>query len=130
MEGTWFAKWTELRDDGSETLWQIQPIEVEHRSWRTPGRIRMVGDAAQGVLCPFEGVVNSVGQIALSYWFQGFSDICGVVFLEKRGPFFAGTWQGYTAKTLHGAHFFIQGRVVMGRDKDAVEKYELEDNGS
>jgi len=119
IEGEWWAKWTQLHDDGTETIWQMQPITVETTNWR----IRMMGDAAQGILSPFEGVVSSKGQIALSYWVQGDSAFCGTVLLEIVGTIMEGLWQGFTARTTRERLFLIKGRVVMCREKKEAEEH-------
>ena len=119
LVGPWFAKWTQLHDDGRETLWQLQPVTVENTGWR----IRMVGTTAQGGLSPFEGVVSSKGHIALSYWSREESAICGTVLLELIGTIMEGTWQGFTAKTMRERLSIVKGRVVMSRKRAEVEEY-------
>ncbi|MEJ2249357.1 MAG: toll/interleukin-1 receptor domain-containing protein [Candidatus Lokiarchaeota archaeon] len=121
LEGEWWAKWTQMNDDGTETIWQIQPITIETTNWR----IRMIGDAAQGVLSPFEGVVSSKGHIALSYWVQGDSAICGTILLEVIGSIMEGVWRGYTAMTTKERLSLVEGRVFMSRDKTETEEFKF-----
>ena len=121
LEGDWWAKWTQINDDGTETIWQIQPITIETTNWR----IRMIGDAAQGVLSPFEGVVSSKGYIALSYWVQGDSAICGTILLEIIGTIMEGVWRGYTAPTTRERIYLVEGRVFMSRDKIETERFQF-----
>jgi hypothetical protein len=119
LEGKWFAKWTKMQDDGEEILWQIQPITITTTEWR----IQMVGEAKQGVLSPFEGVVSSEGKIPLTYWVQGQTAICGTVLLKTIGNLLMGIWNGYTARTLEKEPSLVHGRVVMSRDKSKAEEY-------
>jgi hypothetical protein len=121
LEGAWWAKWTQIHDDGTESIWQIQPITVETTNWR----IRMIGDAAQGVLSPFEGVVSSKGHIALSYWVQGDSAICGTVLLEIIGTIMEGVWRGYTAITTKERIHLVEGRVFMSREKGEAKEFKF-----
>jgi len=121
LEGEWWAKWSQIHDDGTETIWQIQPITIETTNWR----IRMIGDAAQGVLSPFEGVVSSKGHIALSYWVQGDSAICGTILLEIIGTIMEGVWRGYTAITTKERIYLVEGRVFMSRDKMETEEFKF-----
>ncbi|MFG1691726.1 toll/interleukin-1 receptor domain-containing protein [Gemmatimonadota bacterium] len=121
MEGAWFAKWTEIHDDGREEVFEIDELDVS----TTKNRIRMVGQGRKSALYPVEGVVSSKGHVAMSYWSESDIPICGTVLLELIGGnrIMVGTWEGFTAKTLDERLRYVRGRVVMSRDREKVEGY-------
>ncbi len=116
MSGKWLAQWTKILANGKEKDFEADSLRV----WSDETRIRMVGDGAKGKPYPMEGVVSPIGQIALSYWSEGDTAICGTVLLRPLGGNIAsdlvGTWQGFTAKKLRFAELkYVRGRVVMTR---------------
>lgn len=121
LAGEWFAKWTDRSDDGYETVFEVDTLDV----WTTENRLRMVGAGAKGQPYPMEGVYSSDGKVAMTYWSKGEIPICGVVLLEMIGGhrLMEGVWHGYTAKTLTERLSLRNGRVVIGRDKDQVLNY-------
>ncbi len=131
MEGWWYAKWTQLYDDGTEDVFEADKLRV----WTTNDRIRMVGlstkkgmdqlDAAVKQY-PMEGVVSPDGSVALSYWSPGELRICGTTLLRPigmTGRLFEGHWQGYTSRDIEEDSEFTQGRVVFARDQEKALAY-------
>jgi hypothetical protein len=127
MEGVWFAKWTRLNPDGTESVFELDTLQV----WTNESRLRVVGintkrnlDAVKDAkYYPMEGVVSWSGWVALSYWSGGAIPICGTCLLRPRGAsgnLFEGTWQGYTAPDFQDDPAFAQGRVVMARNRETV----------
>lgn len=116
MEGRWLARWTGIDGDGRETTFEADSLRV----WTDETRIRLVGDGAKGKPYPMEGVVSSLGQVALSYWSEGDTAICGTVLLRPAGAGIGsrltGTWQGFTAKDLASDLRYVRGRVAMAKD--------------
>lgn len=121
MGGAWFAKWTQIRDDGREDIFEIDELDVTV----TKNRIRMVGRGRKGALHPVEGVVSSKGHVALSYWSESDLSICRTALLEliSGNHIIVGTWEGFTAKTLDERLRYVRGRVVMSRDREKMEGY-------
>lgn len=129
MKGKWFAKWTEIHDDGREDVFEVDSLYA----WTTRERIRFVGTSAKvGIedlgaaarYYPMEGVVSDARWVALSYWSGGKIPICGTVLLRPRGAtgeLLEGHWQGYTSSDIRRDPSFIRGRVVMARRRDWVE---------
>lgn len=116
MTGRWVARWTGIDRDGKEQLFEVDTLRV----WSNETRIRMVGAGAKGKPYPMEGVVSSIGQIALAYWSEGDTAICGTVLLRPAGAGigsrFVGTWQGFTAPDLDSELEYYRGRVVMAKE--------------
>jgi hypothetical protein len=122
MEGEWFSKWTQLQEDGKETVFETHPVKI----WTTKERLRVVGEGKDWAdYYPMEGVVSSKGNVAMSYWSQGEIPICGTALLELIGGnrIMEGIWEGYTAKTLKERTSLIKGRVVIARDRTEAEQY-------
>jgi hypothetical protein len=135
LEGDWFSKWTEIRADGTETVFEVDSLFV----WTTNARIRMVGMSSKigretlstkaresARFYPMEGVVSRSGWVALSYWSGGSIPICGTTLLVPKGSsgeLLEGTWQGYTAKDINDPPVFTHGRVVVARNKKLVQGY-------
>jgi hypothetical protein len=135
MEGDWFSKWTQIHDDNTEEVFEVDSLFV----WTTADRLRMVGmsekqgrellstkarEAAR--FYPMEGVVSKAGWVAMSYWSGGVIPICGTTLLVPKGStgeLLVGTWQGYTAKHVNDDPSFTTGRVVMSRNKEVVAGY-------
>ncbi len=115
VSGRWAALWTGFKADGSEERFEVDTL----RAWTDETRLRMVGDGAKGKPYPMEGVVSSLGQIALTYWSEGNTAICGTVLLDPAGAdigsAYLGTWQGFTAKDLKSKLTYHRGRVAMAR---------------
>jgi len=127
LAGEWFAKWTQFLPDGSESVFEAHSM----LAWSTQDRFRMVGEA-KGHLdwYPMEGVISSLGHIAMSYWSQDENPICGTALLKliAGNRMMKGTWQGYTARDLdYEALSFVSGQVVMARDRKKVEAYDFKD---
>jgi len=133
MEGLWFAKWTQTHADRREEVFEVDTLTM----WTTENRLRVVGLSqkagqefldikASGKFYPMEGVVHKSGLIALSDWSGGNIPICGTALLAPRGAtggLLEGTWQGITAKNLSDTPSFAQGRVVIARKKEMVDRY-------
>lgn len=125
LSGDWFAKWTQFDggDKEKESIFEAHPMKI----WSTGDRLRLIGEAKPGLTWyPMEGVVSSLGHVALSYWSEGENPICGCALLElfSANRMMKGVWHGYTAKTLDYDRLeLISGRVVLGRDRERVEKY-------
>ncbi len=118
MRGRWRARWTGIDRDGVETLFETDTLRV----WTDETRIRMVGDGAKGKPYPMEGVVSALGQVALSYWSEGDTAICGSVVMKPAGANIGsrltGTWQGFTARDLDSELAYFRGRVAMAKIPD------------
>ncbi len=135
LEGIWYAKWTELHDDGTEDIFEVDTLEV----WTTESRLRIVGTSSKKGLeqlsekareaatnYPMEGVVSEDRRVALCYWSAGAIPFCGTTLLERRGntgELLEGTWEGFTARHINDERKYTRGRVVMGRDQKTVESY-------
>lgn len=135
MDGYWLADWYYIDKDGNSQVFEKDELCI----WTTDDRIRVVGfntkigigdlgDIAK--YYPMEGVVSAKGWIALSYWSAGTIQFCGTVLLEEAGStglHFAGTWEGYTAKSLIERASHTKGAVILRKiiDKDVDPLYEL-----
>ena len=124
-EGDWFAKWTELHEDGSESIFEKDQLHC----WTTSNRIRFVGysqkDGTDGDKYPMEGVVSAERRVALSYWSEGGTPICGTCLLKpkgSRGDILFGTWQGFTSRHIDKDPKFTRGRVVMSKREEVVDE--------
>ncbi|MEE9392754.1 MAG: toll/interleukin-1 receptor domain-containing protein [Planctomycetota bacterium] len=117
MTGRWVARWTGIKADGTENFFEADTLRV----WTDETRLRMVGDGAKGKPYPMEGVVSSLGQVALSYWSEGDTAICGTVLMRPVGASIGsrlvGSWQGFTAPDLESDISYTRGRVAMAKDK-------------
>lgn len=115
MTGDWIALWTEITEDGNEVAFEADTLRV----WSDETRLRMVGDGKKGKPYPMEGVVSSIGQVALSYWSEGNTAICGTALMKPHGADIGtrlvGTWQGFTARDLMSELRFTRGRVIMAK---------------
>lgn len=115
MKGNWVARWTGIDAEGEEEIFEDDTLRV----WTDELRIRLVGDGAKGKPYPMEGVVSSIGQVALSYWSEGDTAICGTVLMKPPGSAIGsklvGTWQGFTAPSLDEELTYFRGRVAMAR---------------
>lgn len=128
MSGKWLAQWTAIDAEGKEKPFEADSLRV----WSDETRIRMVGDGAKGKPYPMEGVVSSLGQVALSYWSEGDTAICGTVLLKPGGGNIGsdliGTWQGFTARRLRFEELrYTRGRVAMAKIPKRGDLDELED---
>ena len=122
LKGDWFAKWTQANADGTESIFEVHPVEI----WTTNERLRIVGKAKEGAkYYPMEGVISSSGHVALSYWSEAEIPICGTAFLNLIGGnrIMVGNWEGNTAATLNEELSIIRGRVVIGRSHEIVQNY-------
>lgn len=131
MKGTWYAKWTQIQDDGREDIFEVDSLYA----WTTRERIRFVGTSTkQGIddlgvaarYYPMEGVVSGAMWIALSYWSGGNIPICGTVLLRPRGAtgeVMEGHWQGYTTANITNDPSLTRGRVVLARNKERAQSY-------
>lgn len=121
LQGTWFARWTEIATDGTHTPFETHALKI----WSTPDRLRIVGEGKDWAdYYPMEGVVSSEGYIALSYWSQGEIPICGTALLKLIGGnrIIKGSWQGYTAKTLKQALGLTRGKVTITCDEADLDE--------
>ncbi len=130
MGGVWYARWTRQEEDGSETLFEEDALDV----WTTRDRVRMFGkDSKAGtprddhlVYYPLEGVVSEDGWVVLSYWSAGDSRFCGTALLRRRGgggARYEGHWRGFESDHYDEEPSYMAGRVVMARTVDDLEKY-------
>jgi hypothetical protein len=128
IQGTWFALWTELFNDGSERLFEMDTLEI----WTTENRLRFFGQGAKGEPYPMEGVCSVDGKIAMTYWSNGEIPICGTVLLELIGGhrIMEGFWQGFTTRKLHHRLALKKGRVVLARDKQHIEEWWATETGN
>lgn len=132
ISGTWYAKWTQIYDDGKEDIWEIDTLHI----WSSENRLRIIGfnnktnieviKAENSGYYPMEGVVSWKGWVALSYWSAGNIPICGTCLMKPMGltgELLEGKWQGFTAKDIKKEPKYSQGRVVWGKNKEDIENY-------
>ncbi|MFD1162044.1 MULTISPECIES: toll/interleukin-1 receptor domain-containing protein [Hwangdonia] len=126
FEGNWFAKWTQINEDGSEEVFE----KDELYAWTTANRIRFVGysqkHGTEGMKYPMEGIVSPDRKIALSYWSEGEIPICGTCLMKPQGAggdTLIGNWQGYTAKSIDDDPTFFSGRVLMSKSEGKVDAF-------
>lgn len=124
----WYAVWTQVNEDGTEEVFETDTLSC----WTTDTRLRMVGEGAKGKPYPMEGVVSANGHVALSYWSEGNTPICGTVLMEPAdldGKVMSGTWSGYTEKSLKAKNLrYYSGRVVMALDKKVAENWKFDED--
>ncbi|WOD43148.1 toll/interleukin-1 receptor domain-containing protein [Hwangdonia lutea] len=126
FEGNWFAKWTQINEDGSEEVFE----KDELYAWTTANRIRFVGysqkHGTEGMKYPMEGIVSPDRKIALSYWSEGEISICGTCLMKTQGAgvdTLIGNWQGYTAKSIDDDPTYFSGRVIMSKTESKVDAF-------
>lgn len=124
-EGDWFAKWTELKEDGTEVVFEKDRLHC----WTTANRIRFVGYSqkrgTEESKYPMEGIVSPERRVALSYWSEKDIPICGTCLLKPRGAkgdILIGNWQGFTARHIDEDPTFTRGRVVLSKREEVVDK--------
>ncbi len=123
---TWHAKWGYEKDDGLIETFEVDTLTC----YSTATRFRMIGNAVKGGSYPMEGVVSNKGHIALTYWSEGKTPICGTTLMEKydlTGEILIGTWSGFTELSLKAkeAHYY-RGPVVMALSRETVENWEFD----
>ena len=130
LNGTWAAKWIEVKDDGTEVPFEEDALYI----WTTESRIRLVGlNKKKGIdkinlgdtnSYPMEGVVSSSGWIALSYWSAASIPICGTCLLKKKGATgrrYVGHWEGFTTRDIDGEDpQFTRGTIEFVKLDDKV----------
>ena len=126
LEGKWIAKWTQLYGDGKEDVFEKDELQI----WTTEKRLRVVGysqkKGVEGSNYPMEGIVSPNRKVALSYWSEGDTPICGVCLLKpkgSRGDTLYGTWEGFTARSIDDDPVFTRGRVILSRREEIVDAF-------
>lgn len=131
LEGNWFAKWTQINDDGTEEVFEKDELYV----WTTVNRIRFVGysqkEGTDGMKYPMEGIVSVDQKVALSYWSEGDVKICGTCLMKPKGArtdTLIGNWQGFTSKSIDDDPKFYKGRVLMSRKEKKIDAFLAKNN--
>lgn len=123
---TWYAKWGHEKKDGSIDTFEIDTLTC----FSTTTRFRMIGKAVKGGLYPMEGVVSSNKHIALAYWSETNTSICGTTLMTKNdlaGDILVGTWSGYTELSLKATEVhYYRGPVVMALDRKTAEDWKFD----
>jgi len=126
LEGNWYAKWTQINDDGSEEIFEKDQLYA----WTTANRIRFVGysqkEGTDGMKYPMEGIVSVDRKIALSYWSEADIPICGTCLMKpkgSKGDTLIGNWQGFTAKSIDDDPRLFKGRVLMSKNEKKVDEF-------